>query len=91
MRFSGQYRVVSDLEGVTPMGGGCWVSECADLGSLALSHAQRWDTHDRGGLYVMPQLDAKLGWRIKRYAPGAYTRGIGLLERFGPDLDSTKG
>ncbi len=39
----------------------------------------------------MPQLDAKLGWLIKRYAPGAYTRGIGLLERFGPDLDSTKG
>ncbi|MGI8679961.1 MAG: SDR family NAD(P)-dependent oxidoreductase [Jatrophihabitans sp.] len=49
------------------------------------------DTHDRGGFYVMPQLDAKLGWRIKRYAPGAYTRGIGMLERFGPDLDKQKG
>ena len=46
------------------------------------------DTHDRGGLYVMPQLDAKIGWRIKRAAPGTFTRGIGLLERFGPDLDT---
>ncbi|MEO6885753.1 MAG: SDR family NAD(P)-dependent oxidoreductase [Jatrophihabitantaceae bacterium] len=49
------------------------------------------DTHDRGGLYVMPQIDAKLGWRIKRFAPGVYTRGIGLIERFGPDLDEQKG
>lgn len=46
------------------------------------------DAHDRGGLYVMPQLDAKLGWRIKRAAPGMFTRGIGLVERFGPDLDT---
>lgn len=45
------------------------------------------DTHDRGGLYVMPQLDAKLGWRMKRAAPGVFTRGIGLVERLGPDLD----
>lgn len=42
------------------------------------------DTHDRGGLYVMPQLDAKLGWEIKRHAPRSYTRAVGLLERFGP-------
>jgi len=42
------------------------------------------DTHDRGGLYVMPQLDAKAVWRIKRLAPGQYTRALGLLERVGP-------
>lgn len=42
------------------------------------------DAHDRGGLYVMPQLDAKLGWQLKRTAPQAYTRVAGLLERFGP-------
>ena len=47
------------------------------------------DAHDRGGLYVMPQLDAKLGWRIKRAAPSVFTRGIGLIERFGPDLAAT--
>lgn len=42
------------------------------------------DTHDRGGLYVMPQFDAKVGWQIKRTAPQVYTRVAGLLERFGP-------
>ena len=42
------------------------------------------DTHDRGGLYVMPQLDAKVGWQIKRTVPHTYTRVVGLLERFGP-------
>ena len=38
------------------------------------------NTHDRGGLYVMPQLDAKVVWAIKRHAPRAYTRGAGLLD-----------
>ena len=47
------------------------------------------DTHDRGGLYVMPQLDAKAAWRIKRFAPGPYTRALGLLERVGPLREST--
>lgn len=45
------------------------------------------DTHDRGGLYVLPQLDAKVGWEIKRHAPRTYTRALGLLERFGPLKD----
>ncbi|QLL05830.1 SDR family NAD(P)-dependent oxidoreductase [Mycobacterium vicinigordonae] len=39
------------------------------------------DAHDRGDLYCMPQLDAKIGWSIKRLAPGAYTRGVGLVMR----------
>lgn len=45
------------------------------------------DAHDRGALYVLPQLDAKLGWEIKRHAPRSYTRVLGLLERFGPLQD----
>lgn len=36
------------------------------------------DTHDRGGLYCMPQLDARFGWHLKRLAPGLYTRAIGM-------------
>ncbi len=42
------------------------------------------DTHDRGGLYCMPQLDAKIGWNIKRFVPETYTRTLGLAARFGP-------
>ena len=45
------------------------------------------DTHDRGGLYVMPQLDAKVGWELKRHAPRTYTRAVGLLGRFAPRPD----
>jgi hypothetical protein len=32
----------------------------------------------------MPQVDAKVLWRIKRGAPGAYTRAAGLLNRVNP-------
>ncbi|OCB40979.1 short-chain dehydrogenase [Mycobacterium malmoense] len=39
------------------------------------------DAHDRGELYCMPQLDAKIGWNIKRLAPQAYTRAAGLISR----------
>ncbi len=39
------------------------------------------DTHDRGELYCMPQVDAKIGWNIKRLAPQTYTRTAGLLSR----------
>lgn len=46
------------------------------------------DTHDRGGLYCMPQLDAKIGWNIKRLAPETYTRTIGLAFRAGSILPS---
>jgi NAD(P)-dependent dehydrogenase (short-subunit alcohol dehydrogenase family) len=42
------------------------------------------DAHDRGDLYCMPQLEAKIGWNIKRMAPGAYTRAVGLASRVGP-------
>lgn len=40
------------------------------------------DTHDRGGVYCFPQLDAKVGWRVTRLAPATYTRALGLVHRF---------
>jgi NAD(P)-dependent dehydrogenase (short-subunit alcohol dehydrogenase family) len=43
------------------------------------------DAHDRGQLYVVPQLDAKAVWAAKRLAPGIYNRAAGLLGRLGPD------
>ncbi len=41
------------------------------------------DAHDRGELYCMPQLDAKIGWNVKRLAPQSYTRAVGLISRGG--------
>lgn len=45
------------------------------------------DAHDRGRLYVLPQLDAKAMWRLKRLAPAPYTRIAGLVGRFAPHPD----
>ena len=42
------------------------------------------DAHDRGDLYCMPQLEAKIGWNIKRLVPGTYTRAIGQVSRMSP-------
>jgi len=42
------------------------------------------DAHDRGDLYCMPQLEAKIGWSIKRLVPGTYTRAVGLVSRVSP-------
>jgi NAD(P)-dependent dehydrogenase (short-subunit alcohol dehydrogenase family) len=39
------------------------------------------DTNDRGGLYCMPQPDARIGWGIKRFTPTMYTRAVGLTTR----------
>jgi NAD(P)-dependent dehydrogenase (short-subunit alcohol dehydrogenase family) len=41
------------------------------------------DTNDHGGLYCMPQLDARIGWAIKRFAPETFTRGAGIAARVG--------
>jgi NAD(P)-dependent dehydrogenase (short-subunit alcohol dehydrogenase family) len=38
-------------------------------------------THDRGGLYCMPQPDARIGWGIKRLTPTVFTRAAGLASR----------
>jgi hypothetical protein len=32
----------------------------------------------------MPQVEAKIGWNIKRFAPQTYTRAVGLAARVGP-------
>lgn len=45
------------------------------------------DAHDKGRLYVVPQLDAQLLWRTKRLLPAPYTRAAGLLGRFVPEED----
>ncbi|MBO2451803.1 SDR family NAD(P)-dependent oxidoreductase [Actinomadura barringtoniae] len=41
------------------------------------------DAHEKGRLYVLPQLDARVLWRLKRAAPVAYTRALGLIARIG--------
>jgi NAD(P)-dependent dehydrogenase (short-subunit alcohol dehydrogenase family) len=46
------------------------------------------DTYDRGGLYCMPQIDAKIGWGIKRFAPTTFTRTVGLVSRIGSAVSS---
>ncbi len=48
------------------------------------------DAHDRGRLYVMPQLDAKALWRLKRLAPAPYARVAGLMGRFAPEPEPTQ-
>ena len=42
------------------------------------------DAHDRGNLYVVPQLDAKVVWHLKRHVPALYAHGAGLLGRLLP-------
>ena len=39
------------------------------------------DTLDRGGLYCMPQLEARIGWGVKRFTPTVYTRAVGITTR----------
>lgn len=39
------------------------------------------DANDKGRLYVMPQLDAKLSWRMKRFVPALTTRAMALAAR----------
>ena len=43
------------------------------------------DAHDRGRLYVMPQLDAKALWRLKRLLPAQYAQITGLMGRIALD------
>jgi NAD(P)-dependent dehydrogenase (short-subunit alcohol dehydrogenase family) len=39
------------------------------------------DALDHGRLYTLPQLDARLVWRMKRWMPESYSRGAGVLGR----------
>lgn len=43
--------------------------------------AQSLRALERGQLYVVPQMDAKVIWRAKRLLPSLYTRGAGQLNR----------
>jgi NAD(P)-dependent dehydrogenase (short-subunit alcohol dehydrogenase family) len=40
---------------------------------------------DRGRLYVLPQLDAKVVWRLKRLLPAQYAQVAGLIGRLAPN------
>lgn len=42
------------------------------------------DGLDAGRVHVVPQLDARVSWFLKRAAPGAFTRGMGFIGRFSP-------
>ena len=44
------------------------------------------DANDRGRLYVVPQLDARAIWLMKRLFPRTYTLGAGLLHRLAPAI-----
>jgi short-subunit dehydrogenase len=46
--------------------------------------AMTLDAHDKGRLYVVPQLDARAIWMSKRLAPALHARVGGLLTRFAP-------
>lgn len=39
------------------------------------------DTLDRGGLYCMPQPEARIGWGVKRLTPTVFTRAAGIAAR----------
>ncbi|MBJ8348943.1 SDR family oxidoreductase [Antrihabitans sp. YC2-6] len=45
------------------------------------------DAHDKGRLYVLPQLDANVVWHLKRHLPAQYTYGLGLLNRLLPQSE----
>lgn len=42
---------------------------------------QTLDALDRGELYMLPQIDGRIAWRIKRLAPRLYARAIGETYR----------
>ncbi|WP_348766167.1 SDR family NAD(P)-dependent oxidoreductase [uncultured Salinisphaera sp.] len=45
---------------------------------------------DRGQLYVLPQFDARVVWRLKRLLPAGYTKGLGFINRFAANDASGK-
>lgn len=45
------------------------------------------NANDRGRLYVVPQLDAKAIWALKRHLPRSYGAGAGIANRFMPQHD----
>ncbi len=47
------------------------------------------DAHDRGRLYVLPQIDARVTWRLKRLLPVPYARAAGLIGRLAPSPETS--
>lgn len=64
---------IFDGELMTPEGAAAAKRLAERSGSTAESVAlAALNGFDKGKLYVMPQVDAKLVWRLKRFAPGIY-------------------
>jgi len=64
----GKAQQMMDKQGMTP--------------EKAVCHAL--DGLDAGTIHLLPQLDARVSWLAKRLAPGLFTRGMGLANRFMP-------
>lgn len=47
------------------------------------------DGLDDGRIHLLPQADARVSWLIKRMAPGLFTRGMGLANRYMPAANET--
>lgn len=45
------------------------------------------DGMDAGRIHLLPQLDARVSWLAKRLAPGLFTRGMGIANRYIPAAD----
>ncbi len=52
--------------------------------------AETLDALDRGRLYVLPQLDARLIWLLKRTLPTPYATVLGLLNRLLPQENPSR-
>jgi NAD(P)-dependent dehydrogenase (short-subunit alcohol dehydrogenase family) len=49
------------------------------------------DAYDRGKLHVLPQIEARVMWRVKRQLPGLYTNVMGLLGQLSSRFTSDPG
>ena len=71
-------------DGRIPEGTGRIAQKMMDLTGLSAESVARTtlNAFDKGQLYVLPQVDARLVWRMKRLAPASYARGAGLVGRW---------
>lgn len=71
-------------DGRIPDGTSRVAQKMMDITGLSAERVARTtlNAFDKGELYVLPQLDARLVWRMKRFAPASYARGAGLIGRW---------
>lgn len=71
-------------DGRIPEGTNRVAQKMMDITGLSAQSVARTtlNAFDKGELYVLPQLDARLVWRMKRFAPVSYARGAGLVGRW---------